>query len=278
MKKLRMRLNYIRDRVVGELGSIVHSIIVFGQAIQPEDFSEDYSDLEILVITRSKPDRYFKYVLLEEFTERNLNITFLTPDEFVSLVHDGHPLPFQAMREGVIVFDDGTYKNMLQRGFKPGERTARYMESFACTWFSLALECTFRGFWDDVPHHLYKCIRDASTALIIREKSLFPGSDSQIISMLEDKGLREAVKFFEDLRDLRKGLKRVPVNPFTLVHKANNVLSEILKVRSCDLNRVYSEVKAKGVAKIEVKVRDRALKVKLVLFDGEAGKLCEKEV
>ncbi|RLE80720.1 MAG: hypothetical protein DRJ51_05295 [Thermoprotei archaeon] len=281
MEQFEQMLNRVKRRLQQEIGDDLHSIVVYGSGSRLEDFSEIYSDLNILVIVSKKPEKFAHFTLIEEFRRPSLNLAFFTPQEFEFLLSDGHPLAYLALYDGRVLFDDGLISKYLEERPKPGLKTSNYLKSYSLTWFSIALENYFKGYWLDVPNYLYKAIRDAVRSLAVKSMNSIPSSDQEIISSISslisagDKA-RDIVSLFSTLKRFRLRARPSRLGVQVLLLKALDALSELYGVKPCNLRLLYDRLRTKGIIEIRVLISEKRMCVKLRYFDPHTGEELEE--
>jgi len=109
-----------RDSVVNELGDHVCSIVAYGSVARGE--SRDDSDIDVLVVGRGKEIFHKVSEIGYEVDYENRFETFITPiyfttEELEYRVKAGLPFIYEVLREGVILYDDGTFKRIREKVF-----------------------------------------------------------------------------------------------------------------------------------------------------------------
>mgnify|MGYP002155001774 CR=1 FL=1 len=107
-----------RDRVVKELNDRIESIIVYGSVARGED-RED-SDIDVLIVVRDKEIRSRVSEIGYDVDYENNFETFITPiyftrEELEHRVKAGSPFIHQVLKEGVALYDDGTFKRIREK-------------------------------------------------------------------------------------------------------------------------------------------------------------------
>lgn len=127
MQKLQRRyekiLETFRSRALKELGDRIHLIILYGSVARGEATKD--SDIDVLVVSRDKEvEEKISDVGYEVDFENNFE-TFITPiylttDELEHRVKVGSPFILEILKEGVILYDDGTFKRIREKMFRTG--------------------------------------------------------------------------------------------------------------------------------------------------------------
>lgn len=106
-------------RIMEELGGSINSIVVYGSVARKEASKE--SDIDILIISNLK----------EKIAEKTLDISYdvdlkyntatslvhLTPKEIEHRINVGSPFIEDILKEGVVLYDDGTFERIREKVF-----------------------------------------------------------------------------------------------------------------------------------------------------------------
>lgn len=111
-------LKAFTDRVLKELGDRVESIVVYGSVARGEA-GED-SDIDVLIVGRDKEMRSNVLEIGYDVDYENSFETFITPicftsEEFEHRMKVGSPFIFEVLKEGVTLYDDGTFKRIREK-------------------------------------------------------------------------------------------------------------------------------------------------------------------
>ena len=111
-------LEDFKKRLLKELGGRIDSIILYGSVARGEA-TED-SDIDILVIGRDKNDWKKVSEVAYEIDFENefrtfITTIFLTRDEFKRGIKAGSPFIYNVIKEGVVIYDNGTYKRICEK-------------------------------------------------------------------------------------------------------------------------------------------------------------------
>lgn len=123
--KYRDVLKNFRRRVLKRLGEGIDSIILYGSMARGEATKD--SDIDILVIGRDKNSwekvSEIAYEIdFENKFETFITIVFLTRDEFERGIKAGSPFIRNVIREGVILYDNGTYERLCKEVLRDSSR------------------------------------------------------------------------------------------------------------------------------------------------------------
>ena len=114
-------LKDFKDRVVRELGHRINAIIVYGSVARGEAGEE--SDIDVLVVGRDKEIRSKVSEIGYEVDYENGFETFITPvyytkEEVEHRIKAGSPFIHEVLRDGVALYDDGTFKGIHEKMFE----------------------------------------------------------------------------------------------------------------------------------------------------------------
>ncbi len=127
MLKLQTRyeraLTAFRSRVLNELGDRIQSMVIYGSVARGEATKD--SDIDVLVIGKDnevgeKVSDVGYEIDFENDFETFIMPIHLTTDEFEHRIKVGSPFIFAILKEGVILYDDGTFKTIREKVFKTG--------------------------------------------------------------------------------------------------------------------------------------------------------------
>lgn len=108
------------NRSIKELGGSINSIVLYGSVARKE--AAKGSDIDILIISNQK----------EKIAEKTLDISYdvdlkyttatslvhLTPKEIEHRINVGSPFIENILKEGGILYDDGTFKRIRKKVFR----------------------------------------------------------------------------------------------------------------------------------------------------------------
>jgi len=122
-RKYENVLETFRGRVLNELSDRIRSIIVYGSVARGEATKD--SDIDVLVVGRDKDVREKVSDVGYEVDFENDFETFITPihltkDELEHRIKVGSPFIFEILKEGVILYDDGTFQRIREKMFRAG--------------------------------------------------------------------------------------------------------------------------------------------------------------
>ena len=117
---MRQRINTTYRSLAGEfareitaaLGSRVNSVVLYGSVARKQARKD--SDVDLLVIGDG-PDLRDQildaaYALMETLSfETFISVVYFDRQEFYQLVHLGSPFVFRVLKEGLVLYDDGTF-------------------------------------------------------------------------------------------------------------------------------------------------------------------------
>ncbi|MGC9094211.1 MAG: nucleotidyltransferase domain-containing protein [Candidatus Bathyarchaeia archaeon] len=111
----------LSERVLNELGDRIQSIVVYGSIARGEATKD--SDIDVLVVSRDKKDEEKVSDVSYEVDFENDFETFIMPihltgDEFEHRVKIGSPFIFEILKEGVVLYDDGTFQRIREKMFR----------------------------------------------------------------------------------------------------------------------------------------------------------------
>jgi len=113
-------LKEFTEKVIKELNRSIDSIIVYGSVARGEATKD--SDIDILIISQEK-DNIREKVLDISYDidlENNTATTrvYLTPDEIEHGIKVGSPFIDDILTQGVILYDNGTFKSLREKMLK----------------------------------------------------------------------------------------------------------------------------------------------------------------
>ena len=111
-------LTDFRDRVVKELGNRINAIILYGSVARGEAGEE--SDIDVLIVGRDKEVRSKVLEISYEIDYENRFETFITPvyytkEEIEHRIKVGSPFIHEVLKDGVVLYDDGTFKGIREK-------------------------------------------------------------------------------------------------------------------------------------------------------------------
>jgi len=110
-----------KDRLVKELGARIDSIILYGSVARKE--AREESDIDLLIVTPDKSIRREVVSISYEVDLENGTFTshvYVTPQEFEKYVEWGDPFLKEVLRQGMVLYDNGTYSAIRRRLLKAG--------------------------------------------------------------------------------------------------------------------------------------------------------------
>lgn len=107
-----------RDRVVKELGDRINAIIVYGSVARGKAGKD--SDIDVLIVGRDREVRSKVSEIGYEIDYENSFETFITPayytkEEIEHRIQVGSPFIYEVLKDGVAVYDDGTFKGIREK-------------------------------------------------------------------------------------------------------------------------------------------------------------------
>jgi len=107
-----------RDRVVKELGDRIYVIVVYGSVARGE--AKEDSDIDVLIVGRDGEIRRRVSEIGYDIDYKNSFETFITPvyytrEEFEHRIRVGSPFIYEVLKDGVALYDDGTFKGIRQK-------------------------------------------------------------------------------------------------------------------------------------------------------------------
>ncbi|MFB0562180.1 MAG: nucleotidyltransferase domain-containing protein [Candidatus Lokiarchaeia archaeon] len=119
-KKYETALMTFRDKVIRELGGNIESIIVYGSVARGEARKD--SDIDVLIVggdkdLRSRISKISYDVDYENDFETFITSIYLTKDELKHRVRVGSPFIYEVLRDGVILYDNGTFQRIREKVF-----------------------------------------------------------------------------------------------------------------------------------------------------------------
>jgi len=107
-----------RDRVVRELGDRIYVIVVYGSVARGE--AKEDSDIDVLIVGRDREIRRRVSEISYDIDYENSFETFITPvyytrEEFEQRIRVGSPFIYEVLKDGVALYDDGTFKGIRQK-------------------------------------------------------------------------------------------------------------------------------------------------------------------
>jgi|WetSurMetagenome_2_1015567.scaffolds.fasta_scaffold619813_1 uncharacterized protein len=116
-KNYKLTLKDLNERLVGELGDKLDSIILYG-SIARGDYGLE-SDIDILVILEDKKFEDNTSDIRYDIDVKNSTVTtffICTPDEINKIIQQGFPFINNVLKEGEVIYDNGTWER-LRQGF-----------------------------------------------------------------------------------------------------------------------------------------------------------------
>lgn len=120
-RKYENVLGAFRSRVLNELGDRIQSIVVYGSVARGEATKD--SDIDVLVVSRDKDvgdkvsDVGYEVDFENDF-ETFITLIHFTKDELEHRIKVGSPFIFEILKEGVILYDDGTFQRIREKMFR----------------------------------------------------------------------------------------------------------------------------------------------------------------
>jgi len=111
-------LTDFRNRVVKELGDRIESIVVYGSVARGE--AREDSDIDVLIVGRDKEIRSRVSEIGYDVDYKNnfetfITLIYFTRKEFEHRVIVGSPYIYKVLKEGVALYDDGTFKGIREK-------------------------------------------------------------------------------------------------------------------------------------------------------------------
>jgi len=112
----------LAEKLTEQYKDIVHSIVLFGSYVRGDQVSS--SDVDVaLVVEKEIPGLKQLESGLSKKYDANFSLMQLTPERFESLVRDEALLLLNMSKDGIVFYDDGTFRrNMIT---KPSPKTIR---------------------------------------------------------------------------------------------------------------------------------------------------------
>jgi len=112
-----------RDRVLKDLGDRIDAMVVYGSLARGE--AREDSDIDILIVGRDKEIRGRVSEISYDVDYENNFETFITPiyfteEELEHRVKVGSPFIFEVLKEGVTLYDNGTFKGIREKVLRAG--------------------------------------------------------------------------------------------------------------------------------------------------------------
>lgn len=120
-RKYENVLGAFRSRVLNELGDRIQSIVVYGSVARGEATKD--SDIDVLVVSRDKDvgdkvsDAGYEVDFEKDF-ETFITLIHFTKDELEHRIKVGSPFILEILKEGVILYDDGTFQRIREKMFR----------------------------------------------------------------------------------------------------------------------------------------------------------------
>ncbi|MCD6537874.1 nucleotidyltransferase domain-containing protein [Candidatus Bathyarchaeota archaeon] len=107
-----------RDRVLKDLGDRINAIVVYGSVARGE--YRDDSDIDVLIVGSDKEIKSKVSEISYEIDYENNFETFITPvyytrEEIEHRVKVGSPFIYEVLKDGVVLYDDGTFKGIREK-------------------------------------------------------------------------------------------------------------------------------------------------------------------
>ena len=118
MGRLWKVLANFRDRVLKDLGDRINAIVVYGSVARGE--YRDDSDIDVLIVGSDKEIKSKVSEISYEIDYENNFETFITPvyytrEEIEHRVKVGSPFIYEVLKDGVVLYDDGTFKGIREK-------------------------------------------------------------------------------------------------------------------------------------------------------------------
>ena len=113
-------LEELKERLVRELAEYIDAIVLYGSVARGEATEE--SDLDLLIIVKAGGSRTVEAILdISYDVDLRYGITtshlYLSSEQFERLVELGSPLIEDLLTQGVVLYDNGTFKRIHQKVF-----------------------------------------------------------------------------------------------------------------------------------------------------------------
>jgi len=118
----------------------LRAIVVFGSAARPEDFVVGVSDIDVLAIAGSRPEKR-RYEL--EILGSKAVLQIFTVEEIREVFKLGDPLAFMLYRSSRVLKDDGIFASIASRAPRATKHTSRVLRSSIFAALGLAVEAYF---------------------------------------------------------------------------------------------------------------------------------------
>jgi predicted nucleotidyltransferase len=116
-KNHKLTLKNLKERLVNELGDELDSLVLYGSAAR-EDYGRQ-SDIDVLLILEDKKSEdKISDIRYDVDVKNNTVTTFFicTPHEIEKIFHLGFPFINNVVKEGKVIYDNGTWER-LRQGF-----------------------------------------------------------------------------------------------------------------------------------------------------------------
>lgn len=215
---------------------IVHSIIVYGSASRPNDFSPCVSDVDLLVIVSRKPSYGRVIKILDKIKDVKISPLFLTVDEVKKVVQSGHLLGYLLYYDSKVFYDDGTFKRIREEHTPViNEYTKQVLFKSAFVALALAVEDYFKGSFIEATSHLYHSLRHAIRLKTLEEFNYIPISDNDNLEAIRKLRLPLVVEnCFKRLINIRKRGEASQWLMRTLINATLRSLSSIFNFNFSD--------------------------------------------
>lgn len=167
--------------------SRIRSIVVFGSALRRQDFVENLSDVDVLVLVNRRTKRLTDRVRRSAHSIDSLiSPVLFSVQEFMHALEAGEPGSLLMLR-GEPLYDTGAFSEAKGSGFEPTKKTVRTLIDHAFYALSIALNDYFSGLnLLESINCAYHCARHALRAVIINEADVLAESNEQIMQMLSE--------------------------------------------------------------------------------------------
>jgi predicted nucleotidyltransferase len=112
-KNYKLTLKDLKERLIKELGEKLDSLVLYG-SVARGDYGRE-SDIDILVILKDKKLEDIASDIRYDIDIKNSTVTtfFLcTPPEIEKIIQQGFPFINNVLKEGKIIYDNGTWERL----------------------------------------------------------------------------------------------------------------------------------------------------------------------
>ncbi|MEM2511081.1 MAG: nucleotidyltransferase domain-containing protein [Candidatus Methanomethylicia archaeon] len=268
MKPIHDLYDILKDlpKMFSDVGR-VKSIIVFGSAARPRDFTPKVSDVDVLIVTDDEPSIGYCELNIRDY---RVSLVFMDIDRLKRLFEIGDPLSFM-LKYSVIIIDDGTYQSIMKSPLKITEHTKHILRRSIFVALSLAVEKYFHEEYIRSISHLYHSIRHLVryTACLNGKPEKFPITDDEIYEA-SGESIREIFKTLRDARRRNAYEREV----YSLIDETIRTVSNELNLNSIFLRDLKGMIKG-VVEEVEISEVNDEIKFKLMIIEDDNLKMLE---